>query len=187
MRATAVLFALLLGLAACAAHRAPAPAPALDAVVLLPIADPPNRSAVTGVFTFYSWIADTRAAVPAELAAAVRTRLAARGIAVLEPTGAAALPAASPAAAREAVRSSRLDAPALYIAIDKWEAQNTDFPAFVDIALHAELIEPDSGHCLWTFRRAAGPVATRAASGLAMAYQRAADTAAAWLVGGMAQ
>ena len=144
------------------------------------IADPPDRSAVTGVFTFYSWIAEPARRCRQQLAA-VRARLAARGIAVLEPTGAAALPAASRDAARAAVRSSQLEGPALYIAIGKWEAQNTDFPAFVDVALDAELIAPDSGDTVWTTRDA-GPLATRGASSLAMAYRLAADAAAARLL-----
>lgn len=169
-------------LAACAGHRPPPPPAPLAAVVLLPIADPPDRSAVQGVFAFYSWIAATRAAVPDQLDAALRQTLAARGIAVAAPRGESAIPAATLRAATEAVIASGLDAPALFVALDKWEAENTDFPAFVNVALSASLIAPD-GRLLWTTRRDARPVATRGASGLAAAYARAAGEVATWLVG----
>jgi len=152
-------------------------------VVLLPIADPPDRSAVQGVFTFYSWIAATRAAVPAQLDAALRARLTANGIAVRAPRGAAAAGAATLAQATSSVLASDLDAPALFVEIDKWEAENTDFPAFVNVAVDATLIDARSGRILWTTRRTAGPVATRGATSLQAAYQRAADEVASWLVG----
>jgi hypothetical protein len=180
-RSTLVLLGLLI--AACAGHRPPAPPDPLPAVVLLPIADPPNRSAVRGVFTFYSWIAETRAAVPAQLAESIRRELQARHIAALAPSGETIIPAATLRQATAAVLASGLTAPALFVEIGKWEAENTDFPAFVDVALEATLVDPGSGRILWTTRHDAGPVATRGATSLAAAYQRAADEVAAWLVG----
>ncbi|MDX2170937.1 MAG: hypothetical protein SF182_27965 [Deltaproteobacteria bacterium] len=174
------MFALCAG---CASGRPPAPPDPLPAVVLLPIADPPNRSAVRGVFTFYSWIADTRAAVPSELDAALRRELRARRIAPLSPNGEALLPAMTLRQATAAVVASGLPAPALFVEIGKWEAENADFPSFVDVGLQATLLDPTSGRILWTTRHEPGPLATRGATGLADAYQRAAATVAAWLVG----
>jgi hypothetical protein len=179
--AAAILFALLL--ASCSGHRPPAPPEPLPAVVLLPIADPPNRSAVRGIFMFYSWIADTRAAVPTQLDAALRSALRARGISAPPPTGESLIGAPTLHQAIAAVLASDLPAPALFIEIGKWEAENADFPAFVDVALDATLIDPGSGRILWTTHHEAGPVATRGAGSLAAAYQRAADEVAAWLVG----
>ena len=178
--ATARAAALLLAaLGACAPHR-PAPPPPLAAVALLPVADAPNRSAVTGVFTFYSWIAETRAAVPEQLAAALRAALTARGIAVVS---ADVAPAASVRQASEAVAAAHLDAPALFVVIDKWEAENVTSPQFVDVGLDATLIAP-SGKILWTTRREAGPVATLNAIDLRGAYGKAAEAVAEGLVGG---
>jgi hypothetical protein len=134
---------------------------------------------VTGVFTFYSWIAETRAAVPAQLVAALRATLARRGIAA---TTAALPPPASLAAAVDA--AAGLDAPALYVEIDKWEADNRTAPQYVDVALDATLLAPGSGKILWTSRHEATPIATRSAIDLAGAYRLAADAIAAWLVGG---
>lgn len=176
--AARVVALALLALGACAPYRPPPPPP-LAAVALLPIADTPDRSAVTGVFTFYSWIAATRASVPDRLAAALRAALVARGIAVV----AADLPAGvALRQASAAVAALRPQTPALFVQLDKWEAENVDAPQFVDVALDATLFAP-SGKVLWTTRRKAGPVATRNATDLADAYQRAADAVAHGLVG----
>lgn len=164
-------------LAACGPRRPPPPAP-LAAVVVLPIADAPDRSAVTGVFTFYSWIAEARAAVPAQLAGALRGAIARRGIAVQ------AAPATAPSSLQAAIDAAAgLDAPALYVELGKWEAENRTAPQFVNVALEATLIAPGSGKILWTSRHVAGPFATRSAIDLTSAYRIAADEVAEWLVG----
>lgn len=175
---TGVAALLLAALGACAPHRPPPPPP-LTAVALLPIAGAPDRSAVTGIFTFYSWIAATRAAVPEQLAAALRAALAARGIAVA-PAGVAG--ATSLRQASDAVAAAHLPTPALFVVIDKWEAENVSAPQYVHVGLDATLIAP-SGKILWTTRHEARPVATLNATDLASAYQKAADAVAAWLVG----
>jgi ABC-type uncharacterized transport system auxiliary subunit len=95
---------------------------------------------------------------------------------------AADLPAAaSLRQASEAVAALRPQSPVLFVQLDKWEAENVDAPQFVDVALDATLLAP-SGKILWTTRRTAGPVATRNATDLTNAYQRAADAVARSLV-----
>lgn len=147
-------------------------------MALLPIADAPDRSAVTGVFTFYSWIAETRASVPDRLAAALRAALAARGITLI---AADLPPVTSVRQASEAVAAAHPSTPVLFLAIDKWEAENVDVPAYVNVGLDATLFAP-SGKILWTTRRQAGTVATRNVTTLADAYQRAAESVARGLV-----
>jgi hypothetical protein len=177
LRATAFAFLLL---AACVGLHPPPPRDPVPEVALLAIHDPPERSAVSGIFTFYSWVAETRAAVPAMLADALRGQLAQRGIGVV--AGSAAGTPQTVAEARAAAGRAGLDAPALFVAIGKWEADDVSYPAFVDVAVEATLLAP-SGDVLWTARRAAGPVATRGSTSLAAAYQRAAQQVAADLVG----
>jgi hypothetical protein len=167
-------------LAGCAALDAPPPRDPVPAVALFAIHDPPERSAVTGIFTFYSWVAETRATVPTMLADALRSQLAERGIGVVE--GSAAGTPRTVAEAQEEAGRAGFETPVLFVAIDKWEADDASYPAFVDVAVEATLLAP-SGDILWTARRAAGPVATRGSTSLAAAYQRAAQQVAADLVG----
>jgi hypothetical protein len=166
---------------ACNAWRPAPPPEPIPTLALLPIHDPPNRSAVTGVFTFYSWIADTRAAVPTLVADAVREELARRGIRVVDV--AAPVAPASLDEARTLDGQAALTGPALFLSIGKWEAQNVSFPEFVDVSIDATLLASPSGTIMWTTRGAAGPVATRGSSGLLDAYRRAAQQVAADLVG----
>jgi hypothetical protein len=180
-RYAATVLALAL-LPACVTMRAAAPPRSVPAtVVLLPIYDPPERSAVGGIFTFYSWIAETRAAVPALLADALRAELARRGITLVDATDAAPPPDLD--AARGHAGRTAPGAPVLYIVIGKWEANQAQFPNYVDVALAATLFDPSSGRTLWTAGREAGPVATLGSASLAAAYQRAAAQIAADLVG----
>lgn len=183
MRATIAGVALALALIpACNAWRpAPPPPEPVAALALLPIYDPSNRSAVTGVFTFYSWIAETRTAVPGLLAAAVREELARRGISVVDVAEPAA--PASLGEARALANQAAPTEPALFLSIGKWEAQNASFPEFVDVSIEATLLASPSGRILWTARREAGPVATRGSTSLQDAYGRAAQQVAADLVG----
>jgi hypothetical protein len=177
--ATALALALL---PACVTMRAAPPPRTVPArIVLLPVYDPPERSAVSGIFTFYSWIAETRAGVPALLANALRTELARRGITLADGIDATAPPDLD--AARALAGRTALDAPALFIAIGKWEADQAQFPEYVDVALAATLFDPSSGRTLWTAGREAGPVATLGSTSLVAAYQRAAAQVAADLVG----
>ncbi|HSQ00261.1 MAG TPA: hypothetical protein VL049_23825 [Candidatus Dormibacteraeota bacterium] len=169
---------LLAFLAACAARR-PVPPPPLAAVTVLPVADVPERAATTGIFTFYSWIADLRAAVPDQLAAALRDHLATRGITALAAHGPA--PPTLPQAI-QAVSAAHLENPALYVVLGKWEAENVTSPQYVDVSLDATLIAP-SGKILWTSRRESGPVATLNAIDLASAYRMAIGDVAERLVG----
>ncbi|MFN8644769.1 MAG: hypothetical protein U0802_25050 [Candidatus Binatia bacterium] len=161
------------------APRRPAPPPPLVAVALLPIADQPERSAVTGIFTFYSWIADTRAAVPEALATAIRDALVARGITVV-PARSAGAPT-TVRQASDAVAAAHLDTPALFVVIDRWEAENVTAPQRVDVGLDATLFAPN-GKILWTTRREAAQLSTLNATDLTSAYRKAAASAAAWLV-----
>lgn len=173
---------LLVLLPACIAMRGAAPPHSVPAtVVLLPIYDPPERSAVSGIFTFYSWIAETRAAVPALLAGALRSELVRRGITLADASDAAAPRDLD--AARALASRSALDAPALFIAIGKWEANQAQFPEYIDVALTATLFDPSSGRTLWTAGHEAGPIATLGSTSLTAAYQRAAAQVAGDLVG----
>ena len=188
LAARLALLAVATLLAACAARRvAPPPADLVRRVALLPPYDPPDRSAVTRVFTFYSWVAETRQQAPTMLAQAVAAQLQARGIAVVD---ADRVTAASGGRAPQTLTEARaliehagLDVPALYLNLEKYEASDHDFPAYVDVALDATLLAPGSGAILWTTHRAARPVATRGSTSLPDAYQSAATTVAADLVG----
>lgn len=146
-------------------------------MIVLPIAGAADRSAVTGIFTFYSWIAEPRAAVPAQFTDALRAALRRRGIA------APSAPAPAPGSLPDAIDAARrLAAPALYVELAKWEAENRTVPQFVNVALEATLIAPHSGEILWTSGRLAGPFATRSAVDLASAYRLAAGAVAEWMV-----
>lgn len=163
--------------AGCAVHRSPPPP--LAAVTVLPVADAPERAATTGIFTLYSWIAETRAAVPRQLAAAIRDRLAAHGIAAALAGGPV------PSTLHQAVQTvsaAHVDNPVLYVDLLKWEAENVTSPRFVNVALDATLIAP-SGRILWTSRLESGPIATLNAIDLAGAYRMAIDTVAERLAG----
>lgn len=177
---TALLAATLVASCAHHTHVGPPHAP-ITAVAVLPIYDPAERSAVSGVFTFHSWIADTRAAVPATLANAVRDALIAEGVAATVTSGTAPK---SVAEARETVTRDHLDTPALYISLGKWEASDADHPQYVEVALDASLIDAPNGRLLWTTRWQPAPVATRNATSLAAAYQAAARQVAGELVSG---
>src|SRR5262245_46073917 len=111
----------------------PAPAPPVSvprAIALLPIDDPPNRSAVTGVFTFAGWLVPAQDAVPAQLTAALQGALEARGIA-LRLADPGAEPVGDLSAAQSFARAQIDDVPLLWIAIRKWEADVADFPSLV--------------------------------------------------------
>ena len=144
--------------------------------MVLPIADPSDRSAVTAASTFYSWIAEARDAVPSQLTAALRETLDRRGIATRD-----GQPADSTRAA--IAQAERRDAPALYVVLYKWEAENRTSPQFVSVALEATLLAPGSGKTLWTTGRIAMPVSTLNAIDLTGAYRMAAASVAEWLVG----
>lgn len=145
-------------------------------MVVLPIADASDRSAVTGVFTFYSWIAEARASVPAQLTADLRAALDRRGIAAGEGETAASLQAAI-------TQAAGLDAPALYVVLYKWEAENRTSPQFVSVALDATLLAPGSGKILWTTGRVVMTVSTLNAIDLTSAYRVATASVTEWLVG----
>ena len=173
--ARSALIACCLLVAACAPRLPPPPA-SLAAVVVLPIADASDRSAVTGVFTFYSWIAEARDAVPSQLTTGLRETLDRRGIATRD-----GRPADSTQAA--IAQAERLDAPVLYVVLYKWEAENRTSPQFVSVALEATLLAPGSGKTLWTTGRVAMPVSTLNAIDLTSAYRMATESVAEWLVG----
>ena len=147
-------------------------------MTVLPVADIPDRAATTGVFMLYSWIAATRAAVPEQLAAAIGAALDARSIAAAVARGPA------PPTLHEAIQvvsAARLENPALYITLGRWEAENVTSPQFVNVALDATLIAP-SGKILWTSRMQSGPVATLNAIDLSDAYRMAINSVAQRLV-----
>jgi len=171
----------------------PAPPPPLSAVALLPVWDPPGRSAVAGVFTFDGWIRPTRDAVGVQLAVALRARLTALGLDITRattPGGYAPVTlrdAVSVAAAARGQAAALADAgpppPLLYVRILKWEADDVTRPERIDALVEAALLQSGSGKVLWSARGPDGPVATRGATSLEDGYRRAAEAVADWLVG----
>lgn len=178
----ALSLAAVLLLPACATAPPPAPAP-LAAVALLPVWDPPGRSAVTGLFTFDAWVRAQRDGVYGVLAAALQARLEAQGIAVAP----LATPGNyAPVTLREAadvVAAAGGDTPVLYVRVLKWEASHPTHPQFVDALAEATLLAGGSGKVLWTARGPDNPVITRGATSLDAGYRRAAEAVAEWLVG----
>ncbi len=188
--ALALLASVLCG--GCAAAP-PAPPPPVREVALLPVWNPPGRSAVIGVFTFDAWIRSTRDAVGDQLAVALRARLTALG---LDVTAASTPGGYAPVALRDAVaiaaaarsQTPALDEPGpprplLYVRVLKWEADHVTRPERVDVLVEAALLQSGSGKVLWSARGPEGPVVTRGATSLGEGYRRAADAVADWLVG----
>ena len=155
-----VLASALAGPAGCAPKVAPAPAP-VRRIAVLPPCDatgaPLSPRASAGPSDTPSQRLDD------VLASEARNQLARHGFQVVDPrvveiaTG-GRVPS-SPEIAAEIVRSSRLDATALFLRVRRWELP---YPTLrtneIIVSLDAMLVDPATGEVVWEVRRPAKPV-----------------------------
>lgn len=177
---------LLALLAGCAGDRAMTPPP-LRSLVLLPPANHTSDALVvagSSLLERYA-IRTERVTVADVVAIALRDQFERNGMTVI-PTDSAAgdKTPTTPEAAAEIAHRSHVDAPTLFVAIDRWEPDNPTHPAFVIVAVDATLIEPATGRVLWHRHRAARPVVTPGAVTSGAAHEIAARAIAAELLDG---
>ncbi|HSX83343.1 MAG TPA: DUF3386 family protein [Candidatus Saccharimonadia bacterium] len=120
-----------------------------------------------------------RVTVPDVLATAVREQLARRGVKVIAPeTVTAAIGNQTPRSPEEAaawVAQGKLEGNALYIEIRRWEADMSPLhPQRIIVAVEARLLDPATGHAVWTAHRPLHPVPTPGVATRWMAYTIAA-------------
>jgi len=106
-----------------------------------------------------------RVTVADALATEARGQLTQRGITVMAPEAVTAAigkqPPRSPEEAAALVAGGRLEGSALYIEIQRWEADMSPLhPWRVIVALEARLLEPATGRTVWTAQRPLHPVPT---------------------------
>ena len=106
-----------------------------------------------------------RVAVPDVLATEVREQLARRGVKVIAPeTVTAAIGNQTPRSPEEAaawVAQGKLEGNALYIEIRRWEADMSPLhPQRIIVAVEVRLLDPATGHAVWTAQRPLHPVPT---------------------------
>lgn len=183
-----LLLLLLAGCATPAVLPVPSAPPPVARVAVLP---PVNRTGdaliATGGTALERYALDVeRTTVMDVLRVALRERLAAHGIATVPPdvvrTAFADHPGATATAAAEIARRGRLDDPALFVAVERWEPDNPGHPAFVIVGLDVTLIDPPTGAVLWHWHRAPRPIATPGSVTAAVAHEIAARTVAAEIV-----
>ena len=172
--------AVLLVAAACARPAPPAPADLPRAVSVLP---PANRTGdallVAGASLLEQYALRTdRVTVPDVVASEARVQLARHGFTVTpadEVDGATTGRApGSAAAAAEIASRAKLPGLALYLEIRGWEPDAPTHPSFVLVGMVASLVDPATGHVVWTGERRTAPVATPGEVALGSAYVTAA-------------
>ena len=178
--ACALAFVALL-VTGCATKPTPPPPSTVRSVAVL---SPSNRTgdgllvAGTSFLEKYAFRTD-RVTVPDVLASLLRMQLARRGFTVVAAdvvdAGTEGRAAGSPEAAVELAHHAKLDAPALWVSIDRWEPDQGVEPDFVIVGLEAGLVDPATGKALWHTRRRPSPVPTPGAVTLGSAYEIAAQ------------
>jgi hypothetical protein len=172
---------LILCLAACVRT----PPPALQPVRSIAVFPASNRTGdpllIAGASFLEKYVLPTeRYTVADALAANARRQLAARGFEVVAPQLVdAATSGKTPASARDAaalaVRAG-IEAAVLYIEIRRFEPNAGTEPTFIIASIAATLIEPATGHVLWTGEHPSRPVQTPGIINLGDAYAVAART-----------
>jgi hypothetical protein len=175
-------WALLLGAAAaCARPGVPAPPATVRTVAVLPVA---NRTGddllVTGRSLLEKYVLRTeRVTVPDAIGIVLRDGLARRGYDVVPENAVDAAVDRAPrdaAAAADVARHGRLPGLALFVTVNRWQGDAGMQPTFVIVGLDAMLVDPATGHVVWTLHRAPKPVPTPGAVTLGSAYAIAVET-----------
>jgi hypothetical protein len=120
-----------------------------------------------------------RVTVPDVLAAEVRKQLTRRGVKVTAPEVVTAAigkqTPQSPEEAADLAARGKLEGSALYIEIRRWEADTSPLhPQRIIVAVEARLLDPATGHAVWTAQRPLHPVPTLGVVTRWMAYTIAA-------------
>jgi hypothetical protein len=182
------LLVLLAVAVACARPGVPAPPATVRTVAVLPVA---NRTGddllITGRSLLEKYVLRTeRVTVPDALAVVLRDGLVRRGYDVVPANAVdAATDERAPkdaSAAAEVARHGRLPGLALFVAVNRWQGDGGTHPSFVIVGLDAALIDPATGHVVWTVHRAPEPVPTPGAVTLGSAYEIAVDGVVAELL-----
>jgi hypothetical protein len=174
---------LSLFLLACACAGPVIPPPPHDMIRTVAVLAPSNRTgdallvAGASLLEKYAFKSD-RVTVPDVLASEARIQLALRGFTVVSAdeveSATHGRAPGSPEAAAEIASHAKLAGLALYLDIRRWEPDAPTHPSFVLVGLTVSLVDPATGHVVWSADRPTGPVPTPGEVALGPAYATAA-------------
>src|SRR5438132_4052026 len=170
----------LLLLAACSRPVAPPPPDMVRTVAVLAPANRTGDPLLVAGTPFLEKYALKRAPIPVPdvLASEARVQLAHRGFTVVSAeqveSATQGRTPGSPEAAAEIASRAKLAGLALFLDIRRWEPDAPTQPSFVLVGVTASLVDPATGHGVWSVERPTSPAATPGEFALGPAYVTAA-------------